>query len=96
MRVRAFVHALCRAVAPHRGCVETAWVLSRLKTRCERLSTYARFLRMACTWSATVTSIPEDICLARHRSLGSRVEVFFEDVTEDVTLPQFRPAGPKP
>ncbi len=28
--------------------------------------------------------------------IGMAVEVFFEDVTEDVTLPQFRPAGRKP
>jgi hypothetical protein len=28
--------------------------------------------------------------------IGMAVEVFFEDVTEDVTLPQFRPARSKP
>jgi len=28
--------------------------------------------------------------------IGMAVEVFFEDVTEDVTLPQFRPAGSRP
>jgi uncharacterized protein len=28
--------------------------------------------------------------------IGMAVEVFFEDVNEDITLPQFRPAGSKP
>jgi len=28
--------------------------------------------------------------------IGMAVEVFFEDVAEDVTLPQFRPAGARP
>lgn len=35
-------------------------------------------------------------CDVRDVHIGMAVEVFFEDVTEDVTLPQFRPARSKP
>lgn len=57
-RLRTYALRRCR---PHRGFVDVAWVLRCLKTRCARLSTYARFLRMGRAWSAVVKSIPERI-----------------------------------